>query len=118
MNKRPLSITVVAGLYLLVGVIGFAAHLSEPLARRAFQSDDAWIEITELVAVACGVFLLRGRNWARWLALAWMAFHVVISFFDSLQKVAIHSLFFVLIAYFLFRPQSTAYFQRTQELRT
>ena len=32
------------------------------------------------------------NNWARWLALDRIGFHVVISFFDSLQKVAAHGL--------------------------
>jgi hypothetical protein len=68
--------------------------------------------------IACGVFLLQGRNWARWLALAWIAFHLAFSFFDSLQKAAIHGLFMVLIAYFLFRPDARTYFQRREEMRT
>ena len=39
------------------------------------QYDDALVELTELIAIVCGVFLLQGRNWARWLALAWIASH-------------------------------------------
>jgi len=29
--------------------------------------------------------LLMGHNWARWLILAWLAFHVVVSAFHSLS---------------------------------
>ena len=36
------------------------------------------------LAIVCGVFLLRGHNWARWLALAWIAFHVVLSAFHAI----------------------------------
>jgi hypothetical protein len=118
MNKRPISITILASLYLMVGTVGFAFHFSEILTRHAFQYEDALIELTELVAIVCGVFLLQGRNWARWLALAWIAFHVAISFFDSLQKVAVHGLFLVLIAYFLFRPDARTYFQHPEKMST
>jgi len=118
MNKRPIAITILASLYLTVGIAGFAVHLREPLARHAFQFDDALIELTELIAIACGVFMLQGRNWARWLALAWIAFHVVVSLFDSLQKAALHLLFFGLIVYCLFRPGSRAFFQQAKEIDT
>ena len=116
MNKRPISLTLIASLYLLVGTVGFACHFREILARHAFHSDDALVELTELIAITCGLFILRGRNWARWLALAWMAFHVAISFFDSKQKLAVHGLFLVLIVYFLFRSDARGYFRHPEKL--
>jgi len=118
MNKRPISITAIASVYLMTGTLGFAVHFREILARQAFQYDDALIELTELIAIVCGMFMLQGRNWARWLALAWIAAHVAISFFSSLQKVAIHGLFLALIAYFLFRPDARTYFQHPEEMGT
>src|ERR1700690_4376230 len=118
MNKRPISITILASLYLMTGTVGFAVHFREILARHAFQYDDALIELTELTAIVCGVFMLQARNWARWLALAWIAFHVALSFFDSPQKVMVHVLFLVLIAYFLFRPDARTYFRHPEEMGT
>jgi hypothetical protein len=91
MNKRPISITIVASVFLMVGTVGFGVHFSEILARHAFQYGDALVELTELIAIVCGLFMLQGRNWARWLALAWIAFHVAINIFDSLQKVMLCS---------------------------
>jgi hypothetical protein len=64
------------------------------------------------------VLLLRGRNWARWLTLAWIAAYGGFSFFDSLQKGAVHSLFLVVIAYFLFRPAARTYFQHPAQMGT
>ena len=55
--------------------------------------------------------MLRGANWARWLALAWMAFHVAISYLNGWDKVAVHALFLVVIAYFLLRRSSAEYFR-------
>jgi hypothetical protein len=111
MIKRPLPVTILACTYIGVGAVGFVYHLREILARHAFHSDDLLVELTEFVAIVCGAFLLRGHNWARWLALAWIAFHVGISFFDSLQKVVVHGLILLLIAYFLFRPDARTYFR-------
>jgi len=39
-----------------------------------------------IIAVVGGVFLLMGHNWARWLMLAWLAFHVAVSAFHSLSE--------------------------------
>jgi len=78
------------------------------------------LSLDELSRIVCGVFMLQGRNWARYLALAWIGGHVAISFFSSphffsaLQKVAIHGLFLALIAYFLFRPNARSYFQHRE----
>lgn len=106
-SKPPLPVIVVALLYLAVGIIGFAYHFRSLLA---WQQDSVWAESTELLAVIIGVFLLRGQNWARWLALAWMAFHVVLSAFDSYAQSAVHAAFLVLIAWALFAPASARYF--------
>ena len=116
MKKRPLPVTILACIYIGVGTVGFAYHLREILARHAFHYDDFLVELTEFVAIVCGAFLLRGHNWARWLALAWIAFHVGISFVDSLQKVVVHGLIFLLIAYFLFRPEARTYFRHRERM--
>ena len=59
--------------------------------------------------------MLRGRNWARWLVMVWIAFHVVVSGFHSFPELAVHALLFVVFAYVLLRPQATEYFRRTVE---
>lgn len=108
--KRPVAVIVIACLYLLVGVAGFAAHFHELLAHH---SDAIGIEATELLAVVSGVGLLLRQNWARWLALAWIVFHVGISLFHPLQELAIHCAFLVLIAWALLRRGSAQWFRQT-----
>lgn len=110
-NKRPLSVTVLACIYIAVGVAGFVSHFSELRALYASQYDGLWVELTEVLAIVCGVFILRGHNWARWGALAWIAFHVILSAFNSLGEFAIHCLFCAVIAWFLFRPVAARYFR-------
>ena len=109
LEKRPLSVTIVACVYIAVGAIGFAAHFPELLA---WQADSVWVESTELLAVVSGALMLRGQNWARWLAIAWIGFHVGLSAFGNLRELAVHALFFVLIAWILFRPRAARYFRR------
>jgi hypothetical protein len=110
-DKRPLSLTVLACVYILVGVAGFVFHFKEavPLNR-----DGALVELTELLAVVAGVFLLRRQNWARWLALAWMAFHVIISAFHPLGVLLVHSGMLIVIGWIVLRPAATRYFRRTE----
>jgi len=106
LRQRPLSILVLSCLYIAIGTIGFVYHFPRPLA---FHSEDLWIEGTELLALVAGVFMLRGHNWARWLALAWMAFHVAISF-PVVREVAVHCLLLATIALLLFQPRASAFF--------
>jgi hypothetical protein len=103
MKAQP-AVFAIAVLYIAVGSGGFVSHFP-----RHWRSEDIVIEITELVAVTCGVFLLRHKNWARWLALAWMALHVAISF-PVMTQVAIHLSFLIVIAWALFRPPARGYF--------
>ena len=107
-NKRPPSVTILAYVYLAVGTIGFAYHFRELLS---LQHDGVWVELTEFLAIVSGAFMLRGHNWARWLALAWIAFHVILSAFGTVHEFAIHFLFCAVIAWFLFRPESGRYFR-------
>ena len=55
--------------------------------------------------------MLRGRNWARWLLLIWIAYHVILSGVHSLSQLVVHGLLFAVVAYFLFRPRASAYFR-------
>ena len=111
MKKRPLSITIISWLFVAPGVIGLAYHATEFKAQRPFEYDVVWVCFVRLLAVLSGALMLRGSNWARWLLLVWMAYHVVLSVFHSPFELVIHSLLFAAVAYFLFRPQASAYFR-------
>ena len=105
-TMRPVSVWILSCLYIAVGTIGFAYYFSELMAH---QDDSLWIELTELLAIVSGAFMFRGHNWARWLALVWMAFHVAISF-PLYRQMAIHLAIFAGIAWALFRPDARRYF--------
>jgi hypothetical protein len=113
-RKCPISVMVLAWVYIAVGTLGFVGHFRDSLASPA---GGVWIELTEILAVVAGVFLLRGHNWARWLAIAWIAFHVIISAFNGFRESAIHALFCALIAWLLLRSASSRYFRPSPESR-
>ncbi len=102
--KTTPSVLVIAVLYIAVGAAGFVSHFP-----RHWQGEDLLIEATELVALISGLFLLRRKNWARWLAVAWMALHVAISI-PVITQVAIHLSFLIVIAWALFYLPPRGYF--------
>ncbi len=104
-RRTPVSVALIACLYLPVGIGGLLVHF-----RDLRAPDGIWVEVTELLAIICGVFLLRAQNWARWLAVAWMTFHVFISF-GVWRELAVHGLFLALIGWCLFRADASRFFQ-------
>jgi len=115
MNRRPLAVTFIACLFIAVGIFGGVIHLRELVSQRLFRWEDLWAPLLGFVASVAGIFILLGHNWARWLAVAWMAFHVALSFFDSMSKIAVHVVLLALIAYALFRRDSSTYFQQPNQ---
>jgi hypothetical protein len=109
-KKRPVTITVVGWLFIVVGAVSTAAHCASFRAHRPPLNEVVWIAVLGAAAIFAGAFILRGRDWARWLALAWMATHVVISALHLLHGLLVHSILFVVIAYLLFRPEARKYF--------
>jgi uncharacterized membrane protein len=114
MKKRPITVTVISWILIAAGTIGLIYHLFGVRLTQPFQYEFVWISAVRLLAVVSGAFMLSGMDWARWLAVAWIGFHFVLSFFHSLQEVVMHGLLFVLITYLLFRPEARTYFRHTQ----
>jgi hypothetical protein len=111
MNKRPISVTVLGCIFIAAGGIGFAYHVPEFKSLRPFPNEIFWGLSVRLLAVVGGVFVLRGHNWARWLLIAWITFHVVLSAFHKWSEVIQHGVLFVIIAYVLFRSRASEYFR-------
>lgn len=106
MNKRPLPITIISWLFIAVGLIALTYHSTHP-------SEDhfIWILFVRFLALLCGVCMLLRQNWARWLAAAWLAYHVYLSVHHAISELIIHALLFAVIVFFLFRSSSNAYFR-------
>jgi hypothetical protein len=111
-TKRPWSVTIIAWLYLATGLIGFLHHATDFKASNSSDYGPIWVCAVSLLAIVCGAFLLRGANWARWLSVAWIGFHVILSALHSMSESAMHGLLFAIILFSLFHRQATAYFLR------
>lgn len=120
MNKRPRSVTVIAAIFIAFGGIALFTSLwsladassGQPIAEfKAHPLEYVPVFVGRVLAILGGMFLLRGFNWARWLLVAWAGFHVIIGFAHAFWSSLVHSLLFVVLLYFLFRPRASAYFR-------
>jgi len=111
-HTRPLSVTIVAWLFIVAGTVGFVYHAIEFMASAPWPADAIWVLAVRLLAIVGGVFTLRGANWARWLLVAWLAWHVAIGARHSTHDALAHGALLVVIAYLLLRPPASAYFRR------
>ena len=108
--KRPYEVTAAGWLFIVIGTLNTAYHLW----KSAF---DLWmvpILLLTVSAIVAGVFLLRGARWARWLALAWVAFHVVVSALSSVSAALPHAVILLIVAYVLLGPPTSQYYQQGQ----
>jgi len=111
MNKRPYEVTVVTWILIVVGIVSIAANASALKPPQAFQAGNIAILGERLLGLASGVFMLRRQFWAWVLALAWVAFHAVIGFLNSVGQGVLHLAIFSLIAVALLRSDVRAWFR-------
>jgi len=113
MNARPRSITIIGWIFILSGSIALFSGLLPffrgiTSAQLGEELKSHWmVHLSRIIAIVGGLFLLRGRNWARWLLVAWILFHLVISAMHSLTQLLTHAAIFTIILYFLFKPQKS-----------
>jgi hypothetical protein len=110
MIKRPIPVTIVGLLFILVGVVTTALRILEFRVHPPTQLMAVGVCAVGVLAVVAGLYLLQGQNWARWLALLWMAFHVAISIFEPVGKLVFHAALFVFFAYILLGREAREYF--------
>ena len=111
LNGRPRSVTVIGRLFIAAGIVGLVYHATALRTSGLLDYEVVWVLLLRLLAVIGGVFTLRGADWARWLVLAWVAYHVVLSAFHSWSDTAVHAALLAGLAYLLLRPEARAYFR-------
>jgi len=104
---------VIGCLFILAGLVGLTYHATEFDPARPFDLNLIGVEIVRLLAVVFGIFLMRGKNWARWGMIVWLAFHVVVSALNSLEEAATHLVLLAVITLFLFLPRVNTYLRGT-----
>jgi len=106
MPRRPLSITIISWILIVFGSI---ALLSGVLPLSDIKSH-WYVHLSRILEIVAGVFMLYGRNWARWLLVAWIAFHIVVGALNGLVSLAMHVVIFSVILFFVFRRDANVYF--------
>ena len=106
MKQRPLAITIISWLFIIFGSI---ALLSGVLPLADIKSH-WYVHLSRFLQIVAGVFMLYGRNWARWLLVAWIAFHIVVGALNGLMSLAMHVVIFSVILFFVFRRDANVYF--------
>jgi uncharacterized membrane protein (DUF2068 family) len=109
LSRRPIYVTVLGYVLITAGAVGIAYHFAE--FKSTPSSEYLLVFGVRLIAIVGGVFLLRGKDWARWLAIAWIAFHLVISIFDTKQGILVHAVVLVVFCVLLFLPAANRYFR-------
>ena len=115
MRQRPLSITIISWLFIIFGSIALLQGLLPfgdiTVAQRIAELNGHWmVHLSRILQIVAGVFMLYGHNWARWLVVVWIAFHIVISALHSTLQLFLHVAIFSVILFFLFRKQASTYF--------
>ena len=111
MKDRPLPVIIVSVLFILAGCVGFVYHVREFSEPNNNLYELIWILILRILAIVCGILLLFRINWARWVTIAWLIYHIIISAFNSTSEMIAHIVFLILVSVLLFLPVSSAYFQ-------
>ena len=106
MNPRPRSITIISWLFIIFGSIALFTGL---LPFSDIKSH-WYVHLSRILQIVAGVFMLYGRNWARWLLVAWIAFHIVVGALHGVVTLVMHVVIFSVILFFVFRRDANAYF--------
>lgn len=112
MEKRPRSIVVISLLFIVLGVLTLVHAVWDLVntEQRLTNLQHHWmIYLSAVAAMVGGVFLIEGRNWARWLLVAWMAFHIVVGALNGIVPLLTHVVIFSVIGFFLFRRPVSSY---------
>lgn len=122
MTKRPLSLTIIAWVLIvltLFGLFGVFTMSSNEVAMRMLQQmhislalEQAWGVVGALVNLACAYGILKGQPWSRVLYVVWGIIGLVVSFYISPIKsaVVLGLVFLVVISIFLFTEKANEWF--------
>jgi hypothetical protein len=125
MVSRPTSITVIAWFLIGISVLGAAGIVlgflvPKPTANEVVDESPIPVAIQygfafigTAIDLVSGYFMLRGRNWSRYLYVVWSASHVAVFFWlTSSHRLYLipGAVITIVIAIFLFVPGANAFF--------
>src|SRR5438270_11819547 len=123
MDKRPLSLTIIAGLIILFslfGVYGLVMAGSNPIMTKmlvqmhiSLPLYQAWGALGIVVSLACAYGILKGLPWSRVLYLVWGIIGLIVGLYVSPIKAAlvVSLVILVVVCVFLWTNAANDWFQ-------
>jgi len=116
MKSRPLPVLIVSILFIFAGLIGFSYHITDFFDPGEKLYVTLTVELLRILAFVCGILLLRANNTGRWLSIAWILLHVLISAFNSTSEMISHFVLLIVVSILLFLPVSSTYFRNKKHI--
>lgn len=125
MQKRPLAVTIIGWFLILTSLFGLFSTLtmsSNPLVTEVLANSPLPASVHQaigiasaVVALVCGYGILKGFNWARFLYLAAGVLGLVFNLatVPMISVIVMGIVTLGVIAFFLFRPEANAWFNRS-----
>ena len=123
MEKRPLSLTIIGWLLVVLtvlGLIGVAMMGRNPAQLKMLEQahvsllfEQVWGVIGGIVNLICAYGILKGLPWSRVLYVVWGVIGIVVGFYTAPMKAAIvvALIILVVIAAFLWTNNANDWFQ-------
>lgn len=123
MDRRPLSVTVVAWIILIISVIGVITYISmhgriiEHMELTGAPVHVYYLGVvTVVIDLICSICMLQRMNWARLLFLCWgiiiYIYNLVVLSGVYLGPTIFNIVIFVIFNIFLFSSSANAYFSQ------
>lgn len=124
MIRRPISVTVISCIQIATGILSLLGITIRfvrdgSIAYEVIADSPVPVPIQYLmsfvgmaVLVVCGYFMLKGKNWARWLCVGWGVVGLLFSVTTSPMTWMLvpGTIYLIIVAYFLFRPDANQFF--------
>ncbi len=123
MRARPRVVTIIAWILILKGALlglGRLSLIGNPFLRESMEKARLPVALQYFetflgyaVAIAAGIFLLRGENLGRWLLIYWAGFSFVLALVNSGLAIDPFVFLFVngMMIYLLMRSPATEFFR-------
>jgi hypothetical protein len=123
MEKRPVSLTVIAVILIILvvlGLVGMVMMGSNPVMMKAVEQMhvplmflQAWSVIGAIVTAICAYGILKGMPWSRVLYVVWGILGLIVSAYTSPTKIGVvlGLVILVVISVFLWTNAANDWFQ-------
>ncbi len=127
MKNRPISITTISWFLIFTSVISItttAFTYANPEVAKIMELSPISITLQYIlmaigiaVTISCSILMLKAKSIGRTIYVGWTIIYLIIGLFSSPTKAMMIPgiVFFIIITFFLFRPNANKYFSANQK---